>query len=85
MDKFIIDFGSYVDKLSNISLPTVPDTIEMTGNHVVDVRVTGAAAFESLQDGIKNMIDTKINEKMGEIWTQSGGQLGKAPSLPGKK
>jgi hypothetical protein len=79
------DFNSYVDKLVNFSFPTIPDKIEMVGNHTVDVRVTGAAAFESLQEGIKKLIDTSVSEKMGQVWNQTGGQVGKAPSLPSKK
>jgi hypothetical protein len=79
------DFGSYVDKLVNFSFPSIPDKIEMVGNHTVDVRIAGAAAFEALQEGVKQLINNSIDEKMGELWGQTGGRVGKAPSLPSKK
>lgn len=79
LDSFLTNFGSYVDKLTKITFPTIPDTITMNGNHVVDVRVSGAAAFEAINENVKNMINTAIDEKMGELWRQSNGQLGSRP------
>jgi hypothetical protein len=75
-------FGQYVDKLANIKLP---EKIEMVGNHTVDVRVTGAAAFEALEEGIKNLINSEIDTRMSAIWNQSGGNLGMRPGAPAPK
>jgi hypothetical protein len=82
---FNTNFGSYVDKLVNFTFPTIPEKIEMTGTHTVDVRVSGAAAFESLQKGVKDMINTAIDAKMSEIWKQTGGQIGLRPGTPPPK
>jgi hypothetical protein len=79
------DFGSYVDKLINFSFPSIPDKIEMVGNHTVDVRISGAAAFEAIETRVKELITSSVDSKMGEIWSQTGGKIGKAPSLPSKK
>ena len=65
------------DKLSNIK---IPDKIEMIGKHTVEVNVTGAAAFEAIETGVKNLIHTEISKKMETIWNQSGGKLGE-PAL----
>jgi hypothetical protein len=73
-------FGTYVDKLAGIK---IPDTIEMKGNHIVDVRISGAAAFEGLKKDFTNMIQVEISKKMSKIWAQSNGLLGEAPSQPG--
>ena len=73
---FNVSFGSYVDKLIGFQFPTIPDKIEMNGKHTVDVTVSGAAAFDALQDGIKKLINTEISAKMAQIWQKSGGDLG---------
>lgn len=85
LNTFNTNFATYVDKLVGFQFPTIPEKIEMIGNHVVDVRVTGAAAFESLQDGVKKMINSAIDEKMGQIWTQTNGALGTRPGTPPPK
>lgn len=85
LNTFNTTFGSYVDKLVGFQFPTIPEKIEMVGNHVVDVRVSGAAAFESLQKGVKDMINKAIDDKMTEIWKQTGGAIGTRPgTLPPK-
>lgn len=82
--KFNIDFASYVDKLVNFEFPSIPEKIEMSGNHVVDVRITGAAAFEGLKKDFTNMMQTEIKKAMGKIWSQSGGQMGERPAGQGE-
>jgi len=72
------NFGTYVDKLATINIPKIPEKIEMQGNHVVDVRITGAAAFEGLKKDFGNMIQAEISKKMNKIWVQSNGQYGEA-------
>jgi hypothetical protein len=72
----ISNFGTYVNKLEKLNIPSIPDKIEMFGTHRVDVNVTGAAAFEAIEEGVKSMINTKIGEKWNELWQQSGGQFG---------
>jgi len=76
LSSFSTSFGSYIDKLSNIK---IPDKIEMVGRHTVEVSVTGAAAFEAIEAGVKQLINTEIGKKMDMIWNQSGGKLGQAP------
>jgi hypothetical protein len=66
-------FGGYVDKLAGIKFP---DEIKMVGNHVVDVRISGAAAFDGLKKDFTNMIQVEVSKKMNMIWKQSGGKLG---------
>jgi hypothetical protein len=73
------NFGSYVQQLSSIH---IPDKIQMTGTHTVDVKISGAAAIEALDERMKKMVYNAISEKMGKIWQQSGGQLGDSPSMP---
>jgi hypothetical protein len=73
------NFGSYVQQLSSIH---IPDKIEMRGTHTVDVKISGAAAIEALDERMKKMVYNAISEKMGKIWQQSGGQLGDSPSMP---
>ena len=67
------DFGRHVEQLSAIK---IPGKIELTGNHVVDVRITGAAAFEALKKDFNNMIVVEVSKAMGKIWNQTGGGLG---------
>ena len=85
LNTFNTNFGAYVDKLVNFQFPTIPEKIEMTGTHTVDVRVTGAAAFESLQKNIQDMINKEIDVKMTQIWQQTGGQIGQRPGTPPSK
>lgn len=76
------NFGSYVQQLSSIH---IPDKIQMTGTHTVDVKISGAAAIEALDERMKKLVYNAISEKMGKIWQQSGGQLGDSPSMPVSK
>ena len=85
LNSFNTNFGAYVDKLVNFQFPTIPEKIEMTGTHTVDVRVSGAAAFESLQKNIQDLINKEIDVKMAQIWKQTGGQIGQRPGTPPSK
>lgn len=79
LNNFNTTFGSYVDKLVTFEFPTIPDVIEMKGNHVVDVRISGAAAFEGLKKDFEKMMQTEIKKAMGKIWGQSKGEMGERP------
>jgi hypothetical protein len=79
LNTFNTNFASYVDKLVTFEFPTIPDKIEMVGNHTVDVRITGAAAFEGLDKRFQEMINKAVDAKMGDIWQQTGGALGSSP------
>ena len=70
------EFGSYVQQLSRINIPTIPSEITMRGNHVVDVRISGAAAFEGLEEKFNKMIKKQIGKKMEKIWNQTKGMAG---------
>ena len=72
---FNVSFGDHVNNLKTI-LDNFPSKIEMNGKHTVEVTVSGAAAFDALQDGIKKLINTEISAKMAQIWQKSGGALG---------
>ena len=78
---FVGSFGNYVGQLQAIDLPTIPDRIEMVGNHNVNVTVTGAAAFESLEESTKRLINESIDNEMAKLWDQSNGSLGRARNL----
>jgi hypothetical protein len=72
-------FGSYVRQLSEIQ---IPEKITMVGTHVVDVRISGAAAFDGLKKDFQNMMKQEISKKMNKIWQQSGGKLGEPEAMP---
>jgi hypothetical protein len=76
------NFGSYIDQLSKIH---IPDKIEMSHKGVVEVRVSGAAAFSALEEKMQTAINDAVSQKMEKIWNQSGGQLGDSPSMPVSK
>jgi hypothetical protein len=76
------NFGSYIDQLSKIH---IPDKIEMSHKGVVEVRVSGAAAFSAIEEKMQKAINDAVSQKMEKIWNQSGGQLGDSPSMPVSK
>jgi TP901 family phage tail tape measure protein len=75
LNTFGKDFNTYISELSKIR---IPDKIEMVGRHTVEVNVTGAAAFEAIEQGVLNLINTEIGKEMNTLWEQSGGQLGRS-------
>jgi TP901 family phage tail tape measure protein len=79
--QFNENFATYVDKLVNFNFPTIPETIQLNANHVVEVRFTGAAALNQLEDSIKNLAMEETNNAMNEIWGQSNGSLGRRPNF----
>jgi hypothetical protein len=80
LNTFNTNFASYVDKLVTFEFPTIPDVIEMRGNHVVDVRISGAAAFEGLKKDFETMMQSEIKKAMGKIWDKTGGAMGASPN-----
>ena len=44
-----------------------PEKITMGGSYTLDVRVSGAAAFEALETKTKQIIDTEIANKLDEL------------------
>ena len=75
---FTKEFGTYVDKLANINLP---DTIKLSGNYTLDVRVSGAAAFQSIEEKTKELIDKKISEGMDDLIVKLAKQTNYAVDL----
>ena len=71
--KSVDNFGGYVQQLAEIN---IPQEITMVGSHVVDVRISGAAAFEALEARFAKMIKKKIGQKMDKIWNQTQGRAG---------
>jgi hypothetical protein len=60
----IKSFTSYVERLEQIKFP---EKITMGGSYTLDVRVSGAAAFEALETKTKQIIDTEIANKLDEL------------------
>jgi TP901 family phage tail tape measure protein len=60
----IKNFTSYVERLEKIRFP---EKITMGGSYTLDVRVSGAAAFEALETKTKQIIDTEISNKLDEL------------------
>jgi TP901 family phage tail tape measure protein len=81
LTEFNNNFATYVDKLVTFEFPTIPETIELNANHVVEVRFTGAAALESMSAQMSNMVVSETNKAMAEIWEQSGGNYGRRPQM----
>lgn len=57
-------FNSYVERLEKIKFP---EKITMGGSYTLDVRVSGAAAFEALETKTKEIINTEISNKLDEL------------------
>ena len=72
------EFGLYVNQLANIKLP---DTITMSGKYTLDVTVSGAAAFQALEEKTKELIDTEIGGKMDELMQKIAKQTNYAVDL----
>jgi hypothetical protein len=79
----IDNFGKYIQDLSNIKLP---NKIEISiVSQPIEVRITGSAALQSMEEGIKNMIANQVNQKMSQIWGQTGGEIGTNPATAQNK
>jgi len=75
---FTKEFGTYVDKLANINLP---DTIKLSGNYTLDVRVSGAAAFQAIEEKTQELIDNQIKEEMEKLIVRMAKQTNYAVDL----
>ena len=62
-----VSFGSYVDKLSTAAGLLSNAKITMGGSYTVDVKVSGAAAFQAIEEGTQKLIDKEIGLAMGEL------------------
>jgi len=62
-----ISFGSYVDKLSGVAGQLSNAKITMGGNYTVDVRVSGAAAFQAIEEKTQQLIDKEIGLAMDDM------------------
>jgi TP901 family phage tail tape measure protein len=60
----IKSFTSYVERLEKIKFP---EKITMGGSYTLDVRVSGAAAFEALETKTKDIINAEIANKLDEL------------------
>jgi hypothetical protein len=69
-------FGQYVDKLANIKIPNQLD-VKVTSDPI-EVRIVGDAALASMGEGIQSMIASQVNDRLREIWNQTGGEVGQA-------
>lgn len=73
-DLMVSTFGGYVTRLEKVKL--VPDVVQMRGTHTVDVKVSGAAAFEAIKGDFAKFIQAEINKEMQRIWSKTGGSMG---------
>ncbi len=75
-------FGQYVAVLSTVNIPS---TIEIRGGqHVVDVRVSGAAAFQAIEGNMQRLITEQIDAAMDKLYNQTGGNVGYSSGSKGK-
>lgn len=75
--KFGTEFGRYVDRLEKIKLP---ETINLNAKHTVDVRITGAAAFDKLEPNLTDLVVSEVKKKFAKLWNQSDGKYGERPA-----
>jgi hypothetical protein len=89
LNDFGVNFGSYVDKLTKITFPTIPDKIELTGNYQLQVNITGAAALETLdkrmQELAVSLIEPKLNELRNEVAAATNNTVKPSSSRGNKK
>ena len=87
LQKTFDSFNTYIDKLSTVAA-TIPSKIELTGNYVLDVQISGAAAFEALDSRMKelavSLVEPKLQQLRDEVSATTGGQVKSSSSL-GKK
>ena len=70
LTKFNTDFGSYVDKLANI---TFPDQIKLVGQHTVDVNMRGATELgQQISDTLEEQIIVKIRKAVEDTLNRMG-------------
>jgi len=62
-----IAFGNYVDNLSTAAAQLSNAKITMGGNYTVDVKVSGAAAFQAIEEGTQKLIDKEIGLAMKDM------------------
>ena len=87
LQKTFDSFNTYIDKLSTVAA-TIPSKIELTGNYVLDVQISGAAAFEALDSRMKelavSLVEPKLQQLRDEVSAATAGQVKSSSSL-GKK
>ena len=62
------------------SIAMIPSSIELNGNHVVDVNINGAEAFAQMEETFKELVIAKVNTG---IQLLVGKLKDKAPNGPG--
>jgi TP901 family phage tail tape measure protein len=71
-------FNTYIDKLSAVAA-TIPPKIELTGNYVLDVQISGAAAFEALDKRMKelavSLVEPKLKALRDEVSVATDGKV----------
>ena len=77
-------FNTYVDRLATVAA-TIPSQIELTGNYVLDVQISGAAAFEALSNEMKRLavalVEPKLNALRDEVSSATGGTVKSSASM----
>jgi TP901 family phage tail tape measure protein len=77
-------FNTYIDKLSAVAA-TIPPKIELTGSYVLDVQISGAAAFEALEKRMKelavSLVEPKLAALRDEVSAITGGQVKSSASM----
>ena len=77
-------FNTYIDKLATVAA-TIPSQIELTGSYVLDVQISGAAAFEALDKRMKELaialVEPKLNALRDEVSSATGGTVKSSASM----
>jgi hypothetical protein len=72
LSNFTATFDKFIQQLNGLKLPEV---INIQGNHKVDVVINGAAAFQGMQEGVRNMVLMEVNKAMASISKQTDGAI----------
>ena len=77
-------FNTYIDKLATVAA-TIPSKIELTGNYTLDVQISGAAAFDALDQRMKDLavalVDPKLKALRDEVSVATGGTVKSSASM----
>jgi hypothetical protein len=80
-------FNTYIDRLATVAA-TIPNKIEMSGGYVLDVQISGAAAFEALEKRMKELavalVEPKLAALRDETSAATNGQVKSTASMGSK-
>jgi hypothetical protein len=71
-------FGNFAQLLTEVQ-SKIPDVINMQGQHKLEIIINGADALKSINDDLKEMVETEIKAKIKNINNNLEGGLGLNP------